>query len=665
MGETVIRESKLILKGSPLGGENPQPFFCQPDLAVAAGHNFPDGKKYSFGRETGFRVLPYTMQDRYKRELVVMEFTSIVLENSFLKAEIVPALGGRLWSLFDKQQNRNILYKNSLFRPANLAIRDAWFSGGIEWNIGRLGHTVHTCSPVFAGVYEDSALPILRLWEFERQTKLFWSIDFFLPKDSPVLYSYTRIENPDPQAKPLYWWTNIAVLQTKNVRVFSNTDKVIYIVPDTGKVKTMDWGCLPELPVLPGKDATYPALSDYSNEYFFQNDCPLNSIAHNMPWEAVVYEDGYGFGEMSTPALLYRKMFTWGVGRGGKRWQEFLSSGKDEYLEIQAGLAPTQLHTADIGGNETLDWVQVFTAFNAEPVKAHQQDYNAAAAHAADCLTKLIDPNTLQKTLEQCRQRAALQTKILNMGSGWGALETKLRGYCPPGLSFPDSSIGKAEAPWAELVTNGKLPNRPPEAAPGAFAAGEAWEKLLLASSDLADNWLTHYHLGVIYYEKGDTEKAVIEWEKSVKRKENPWALRNLALAAKNSGNIETALDYFRKARGLGGYEDQSFAEEFIPMLLTAGKNAEAKAELDVYMQKMPSLDALSTPLLEAAARIALNQGDDVTLDKIFSIEQPHIREGNNAMVDIWFEREKRRGKPAERAGSLPPREIDFRMFAR
>jgi hypothetical protein len=82
--------------------------------------------------------------------------------------------------------------------------------------------------------------------------------------------------------------------------------------------------------------------------------------------------------------------------------------------------------------------------------------------------------------------------------------------------------------------------------------------------------------------------------------------------------------------------------------------------------------------LIEAAARIALNRGDDAGLDRIFSIEPVHIREGNTILVDIWTEREIRRltGKGAARGeaetrirtalakGSLvPPKEIDFRMY--
>jgi hypothetical protein len=633
-----------------------------------------------------------------------MEFPSIVMENSFLRAEFVPALGGRLWSLFDKKEGRDILYRNPVFRPANLAIRDAWFSGGIEWNIGRLGHSVHTCSPVFAGVLSGGGETALRLWEFERQTRLFWRVECVLPEDSAALYVYVRVENPDPEKKPLYWWTNAAVPQTggnspgkfPGARVLSATDEVIYIVPGTGRVKTMGGACLPELPVLPGADASYPAVSDYSNEYFFQNKTPY-------PWESAVYEDGYAYGEASTVPLLYRKMFCWGTGRGGRRWQDFLSLSSEQYLEVQAGLAPTQLHTADIAASSAVDWAQAFTALRVEPEKAHREDYRAAAGYVEGVLARAIPPASLDQALEAGRQRAGAGAEIIALGSGWGALE-RLRvsgkagpggvfgGGVPAGLSFPDESIGGDERLWAALIRDGRLPPRPPDAGPGSFAVDAAWEALLLQSREAhapgqakGHDWLTPYHLGVIAFERGETGKAESYWQESADAEENAWAYRNLAAAAlrqaaPGNGKADEALAWYKKAFDREeGRLDPSFAEEYIPLLIEQGRAEEAAAELAAYTAGREDA-VLQGPLLDAAARIAFACGDDVPLDRLFSLEPARIREGNTALVDLWTAREiqrliaggmdagaaEARVRKALGSGELePPREIDFRMYTR
>ena len=109
----------------------------------------PAAKRHLAGWQTGFRVLPYRMQDGYGRTRQPISLKSIVLENEFLRAVFLPEVGGRLYSLW-KPVERELLHCNPVFQPANLAIRNAWFSGGIEWNIGQFGHTFTTCSPVFA-----------------------------------------------------------------------------------------------------------------------------------------------------------------------------------------------------------------------------------------------------------------------------------------------------------------------------------------------------------------------------------------------------------------------------------------------------------------------------------------------------------------------------------
>ena len=138
-------------------------------------------------------------------------------------------MGGRLVSLFYKPENRELLHVNPVFQPANLAIRNAWFSGGIEWNIGQFGHTFTTCAPVFAAAIRGAqGEPGLRLYEFERCKRLFWQIDFTLPPGLPFLVAYTRVINPNPEPTSMYWWTNTAVDERPGVRVLAPARQALY-----------------------------------------------------------------------------------------------------------------------------------------------------------------------------------------------------------------------------------------------------------------------------------------------------------------------------------------------------------------------------------------------------------------------------------------------------
>ena len=75
----------------------------------------------------------------------------------------------RLWSLVHKPSGRELLDVNPVFQLANLAIRNVWFSGVVEWNIGIIGHSPFACSPLFAARVERlDGTPILRMYEWER-----------------------------------------------------------------------------------------------------------------------------------------------------------------------------------------------------------------------------------------------------------------------------------------------------------------------------------------------------------------------------------------------------------------------------------------------------------------------------------------------------------------
>src|SRR5436190_7167554 len=131
---TELYQETLTLPGASLGPENPLPFFRnpQPDLPVPISEALPPEKRAQLGSQTGFRVLPYRQQDDYTRRREPLNFKAIVLENDILRAIFLPEVGGRLISLFHKPQQRELLFRNPVFQPANLAIRNAWFAGGIE-----------------------------------------------------------------------------------------------------------------------------------------------------------------------------------------------------------------------------------------------------------------------------------------------------------------------------------------------------------------------------------------------------------------------------------------------------------------------------------------------------------------------------------------------------
>ncbi len=665
---TTLHLEPLLIPGARLGDENPLPHFraTATERSVTCHASLPAEKRHLLGWETGFRVLPYRMQDTYSRQRAPLTFEAAILENEILKATFLPQLGGRLVSLFHKPENRELLCRNPVFQPANLAIRNAWFSGGIEWNIGQFGHTFTTCAPLFAAAITGAeGEPGLRMYEFERCKRLFWQMDFYLPPGSPWLIAHTRVYNPNPVDTSMYWWTNIAVPEGREVRVLAPANQAIatsFLAEGLG----MALAELPNLPTTPGLDSTYSLNSNSATEFFFQPD------ETDLPWETALDENGSGLIEVSTPRLRYRKLFCWGSHQGGRHWQDFLAPGGQPYIEIQAGLAPTQLHGLVMPARADWHWTQLFGLMQADAQRVHAREWETAWRSVDESLKSRLSAEEMLRLDEMCGARSNLPAaKMLQSASGWGALELERSGESlPPSFVFPASTLGAEQQKWLALLQNGTLPEQSPAELPGEWLVQPEWRDLLEASPNR--NWYALLHLGVMRLENFDEAGARAAWQASLDLRPSIWAWRNLAILAQRLGEQAEALECFSRAWELAADKPVlALAQEYLQGLCRVGEFAQAQ---QVY-ETLPAAFRQNDRLKILHARLALELGQLDEVEQALNHEFAVVREGETELTDIWFEMWYRRFSPdgAEldetaradiRQLYPPPARIDFRSIA-
>ena len=177
-------------------------------------------------------------------------------------------------------------------------------------------------------------------------------------------------------------------------------------------------------------DVTRPANHERAADFFF------DIAADQRPWIAAIEGDGRGIAHVSTDALRGRKLFVWGTGRGGERWQEWLShGGAARYAEIQGGLAPTQFEHLTMPPRSEWAWTEAFGAVSVDPRRSHGADWNAAITHVGDAIDGLVDADQLDEWHAAAGAIAdEPPTAVLSTGSGWGALERRRRGRCGRGV---------------------------------------------------------------------------------------------------------------------------------------------------------------------------------------------------------------------------------------
>ena len=631
-----VRRTTVTVRAATLGPASPLPRFTRlralpyPDVGPGAPPDMLD--RLAYGRLES--PLPYAVQEDYGRSLRDAELPAYVLENGVLRATVLPTLGGRVWSLYDEVRGRELLFRNPVLQFANFALTDAWFAGGIEWNLGSTGHTTLTCRPMHAAVLAGPDGDVLRLWEWERTRDLVLQVDLSLRRGSDRLYASTRVLNPDPEEKPLYYWTNVAVPESPETRVLTTADTAW---------RTEYTGALRRVPVPhPDRadvDISYPRASSRPADYFYDLG------GQRGPHIVCVEPDGTGFAQTSTRGLRGRKLFLWGSGAAGSRWQEWLCGPGARYAEIQAGRCPTQLEHDRLAGGSTVSWTEAFGGVDLDP-GAVTGGYAEACAAGRTAVHAAVDPDHLEAVHERWLAEVAdaAVDEQLSTGSGWGHVELRLRGRpdAVPARALPFPPVDDDSLVARHLLdgdTEGlaesahRLPVPP---------VSDRWRAVLDGAPD--SEWV-HLARAVNAHLRGERERAAEQYDASLAAAENPWALRGLALLADD----DRACTLYARARQLRP-DCRGLAVEHLERLLAAGRPGDC---LDAIAGLDPAVrDHGRTRLLEVKARLGV--GDRERAGRILdSLVVEDLAEGDMVLGEVW---------EALHPGAPLPAHLDFRM---
>ena len=79
-------------------------------------------------------IYPYTMYDKLTDKKVDKTYNALWVENDYVKALVLPEIGGRLHGAQDKTNGYWFLYDQRVIKPGLVGMAGAWISGGIEYN---------------------------------------------------------------------------------------------------------------------------------------------------------------------------------------------------------------------------------------------------------------------------------------------------------------------------------------------------------------------------------------------------------------------------------------------------------------------------------------------------------------------------------------------------
>jgi len=658
-GKTRIERNTLKMPMSRLGAPSGLPRFrWQQPIADAntppnRGLNAEESAHgFQWGKDS---ILPYRVFDDYDRSLAPGDMELVTITNGRLEATVAPHLGGRLMSLRDLKLGRDLVFKNPVFQPANLASLNAWFSGGIEWNGLIPGHTPFTVAPVFAGILETERGPILRIYEFDRIVEATWQIDLFLPNDDDRLFVHGRIANAADAPKLAYWWTNVAAPTMKGMRVVSPADYSIeHVLPGNELARF-------SFPDPDRFDGSYPGRwRDATSVFFRSPEAPRMYIA-------ALDESGAGLAQTSTSTLVGRKFFYFGTAAGGQQWMNYLARpGEGDYIEIQSGVTPTQNQRFELAPQSELHWTEVYGALAVDPAVVHDPDYQRAAAATGGAIDARFPPHELAEVdrfLTEASRRPV--TERLSAGAVWGARQEQLTGRrLAEGLDFAVATPGDA---WDDLAGTGRLSERSLAVVPDEFAVSDLWvERLEQSRAGQGDTWLNTLLLGIAALDRENREEAARLFERSVALKPTWLGLRQLALVATDGTEAER---HYLAAWAMGD-APPALAAEIVALLVRNGRFD----QLETFASALPESALGDERVHLGRARVAARQGELDLLDKLLKRNFATIREGENLLEELWVAlqrgrlhaalgREPNAGELADRLRQHPvPAHLNFRM---
>jgi hypothetical protein len=274
------------------------------------------------------RVYPYPLQDTLHDEKVEKTYTSLRLENEYLAMSVLPEIGGRLFSLTDRDSGFEVFYRQSVVKPALIGMLGAWTSGGVEWNFPH-HHRATTFMPVdYTTAKNADGGKTVWIGETELRHRMKWSIGLTMRPGRSCLEADCRFMNRQPLIESMLYWANVSVHCGTNYQV---------IFPPSCRIG-VDHHKDYFMPFPMGRPCTaVDEIADLSWWNNFTTD--HRSIFAVDPDNDFLagYDHGIGMGTAHVAnrhVVCGKKFFLWGNNPGGFVWDKVLTDTDGPYLEL-------------------------------------------------------------------------------------------------------------------------------------------------------------------------------------------------------------------------------------------------------------------------------------------------------------------------------------------
>src|SRR5260221_286596 len=213
-GEVSVRTEDMVIRTYMPAPPDKNPMFLEKRVYQGS-----SGKVYP---------LPFT--DRIAEKPVDRKWKAIWIENEFIRAMVLPEIGGRIHVLQDKTNGYHLIYRQPVIKPALVGLAGPWMSGGIEFNWPQ-HHRPATFLPVDFEI-EEGADGSKTVWcsDHDPMARMKGMHGICLHPSRAYLELKVRAYNRTPFVQTFLWWANVATEVHEAYQSFFPPD--VYYVAD-------------------------------------------------------------------------------------------------------------------------------------------------------------------------------------------------------------------------------------------------------------------------------------------------------------------------------------------------------------------------------------------------------------------------------------------------
>jgi tetratricopeptide (TPR) repeat protein len=176
------------------------------------------------------KVYPLPCTDRIAEKPVERAWKAVWIENKFLRVLVLPEIGGRIHAIQDKTNGYDLIYNQSVIKPALVGLAGSWASGGIEFNWPQ-HHRPATFLPVDFEI-EEHADGSATIWcsDHDPMCRMKGMHGVCLHPGKAIVELKVRAYNRTPHVQTFLWWANVATRVHEAYQSFFPPD--VYYVAD-------------------------------------------------------------------------------------------------------------------------------------------------------------------------------------------------------------------------------------------------------------------------------------------------------------------------------------------------------------------------------------------------------------------------------------------------